>query len=239
MTYPENDWREYLSHHGIAGQKWGQRNGPPYPLKPEARSRAEQDAKMYRDSAKRSKNKADWEDIKIGADLASTCDKIGNSIKMTGLENRLKSVESTERKLRKLERPWGDVGKEQQIKDALRYTLNSDDNEYVDNYFKVKSELSKKGYTETRCKNYFIDYRNGKVKHKSVQSNFKSPDGYEFEIQFHTPSSEDARSKKVPIYNKARTLKESDKRLPNLEKQMVELAEKVNDPVGIERIKSH
>lgn len=23
----------YLSHHGIQGQKWGKQNGPPYPLK--------------------------------------------------------------------------------------------------------------------------------------------------------------------------------------------------------------
>lgn len=29
-----NDWRDfqYLEHHGVEGQKWGQRNGPPYPL---------------------------------------------------------------------------------------------------------------------------------------------------------------------------------------------------------------
>ena len=26
-------WREELYHHGIKGQKWGVRNGPPYPLK--------------------------------------------------------------------------------------------------------------------------------------------------------------------------------------------------------------
>ena len=25
----------YISHHGIKGQKWGKRNGPPYPLDPE------------------------------------------------------------------------------------------------------------------------------------------------------------------------------------------------------------
>ena len=36
-------WRKelYLAHHGIKGQKWGVRNGPPYPLKPSSRSSAE------------------------------------------------------------------------------------------------------------------------------------------------------------------------------------------------------
>ena len=37
-------WRKELYHHGIAGQKWGQRNGPPYPLKPSAHSSAEKKA---------------------------------------------------------------------------------------------------------------------------------------------------------------------------------------------------
>lgn len=30
----QNDYLDYIAHHGIAGQKWGQRNGPPYPLEP-------------------------------------------------------------------------------------------------------------------------------------------------------------------------------------------------------------
>lgn len=32
IYYGYNDYRDYLSHHGILGQKWGKRNGPPYPL---------------------------------------------------------------------------------------------------------------------------------------------------------------------------------------------------------------
>ena len=30
--YCNNDYRDYLSHHGILGMHWGRRNGPPYPL---------------------------------------------------------------------------------------------------------------------------------------------------------------------------------------------------------------
>ena len=37
-------YRDYLSHHGIKGQKWGKRNGPPYPLDEEDRSAAEKKA---------------------------------------------------------------------------------------------------------------------------------------------------------------------------------------------------
>ena len=30
--FPENYYRNYIQHHGIPGQKWGVKNGPPYPL---------------------------------------------------------------------------------------------------------------------------------------------------------------------------------------------------------------
>lgn len=37
-------YNEELAHHGILGQKWGHRNGPPYPLDASAHSKAEKEA---------------------------------------------------------------------------------------------------------------------------------------------------------------------------------------------------
>lgn len=39
-----NQYSLYLCHHGIMGQKWGKRNGPPYPLSPGAHSSSEKKA---------------------------------------------------------------------------------------------------------------------------------------------------------------------------------------------------
>lgn len=37
-------YNKYLAHHGIDGQKWGQRNGPPYPLDPKTAAKIEKRA---------------------------------------------------------------------------------------------------------------------------------------------------------------------------------------------------
>ena len=104
---------------------------------------------------------------------------------------------------------------------------------------KFKEILESKGYEETRCKNYFEMYREGKVKHKSVQSVFKSPDGYNFEVQFQTPKSQEAKDKKVPIYEERRKPGLSRERQIELERQMDELAKTVPEPKDISKIKSH
>ena len=44
IYYGNNDWRDYLAHHGILGQRWGKRNGPPYPLSYGSHSASEKKA---------------------------------------------------------------------------------------------------------------------------------------------------------------------------------------------------
>ena len=160
---------------------------------------------------------------------------------MYGLENRLKTKESISRKIdKKSKEDNQSVSKSaNDIKDAVRFTTISSEDSFVSSYEKFKSDLERKGYKETRCKNYWDLYKQGKVKHKSVQSNFATKDGYEFEVQFHTEASQDAKTKKIPIYEERRQVGISKSRAKELERQMTDLALKVPDPKDIYKIKSH
>lgn len=149
---------------------------------------------------------------------------------MYGFENRLKTKESIQRKI---ETDTSD------IKDAVRYTSLTSDKDFVKNYFHVKEDLRSKGYEEVKCKNNFDAYKKGLVKHKSVQSVFKDSDGYLFEIQFHTPDSQKAKNDKIPLYEEVRKPGVTAKRRAEIERQMELLAEKVQDPKDIYKIKSH
>lgn len=47
----------YLSHHGILGQKWGRKSGPPYPLKPSDHSASEKKAGWKKSLEREGQNK--------------------------------------------------------------------------------------------------------------------------------------------------------------------------------------
>ena len=215
-----------LYHHGIKGQKWGVKNGPPYPLKESSASE-----KIYRNAEQRVDE--------ISKDVIAAAKHAGS--KMYGLEHRLKTKDSISRKInKKSKEDKQSISKSaNDIKDAIRFTTISSNDSFVSSYQKVKKELENKGYVETRCKNYFDLFNQGRVKHKSVQSNYKTKDGYEFEIQFQTPESQDAKNKKIPLYEERRSLNVSKKRANELEKMMEDLALKVPDPYDIHKIKSH
>lgn len=169
----------------------------------------------------------------ISKDVVKTVQ--GTSGKMYGLQYRLKQPTSLAAKIGADAKEKGFTFEQAAdgIKDAIRYTAVSDERDYVKNYNKIVQSLERKGYEEVKCKNYFEKYKNGQVMHKAVQSTFRSPDGYEFELQFQTPASQAAKELKIPIYEERRRAGNSAKRNAELEAQMRDLAEHVSDPPGV------
>lgn len=160
--------------------------------------------------------------------------------KMYGLEYRLKQPTSIAGKI-------GSDAKDDnvtfqdaccEIKDAVRYTAVTDNENFVENYNSIKTSLNEKGYTETRCKNYFDLYEQGKAMHKAVQCTYQNKDGYTFELQFQTPSSQAAKELKIPIYEERRKVGISEERAQELELEMRDLAEHVPNPPNVLSIKS-
>lgn len=179
------------------------------------------------------KEKAITKDIKEAA-------KASNS-KLYGLENRLKTVDSIQRKINKRQIEDNKTEKEsmESIHDSVRYTTISDTEDFVSNYELFKKQMNDLGYIETECKNYFNQFNEGLVKHKAVQSQFSDKDGFTFEVQFQTPESQKAKTEKIPLYEERRKVGINPSRAKELEKEMEMLALKVPDPPDIEKIKSH
>lgn len=183
-------------------------------------------------------NEASMLEPQITKDVVNSVARSGGN--MYGLENRLKQPSSIAGKI-------GSDSKDKQItfsdaysgiKDAIRYTAVSDDKDFVKNYNRIKKSLNEKGYTETRCKNYFDLYEQGKAMHKAVQCTYQNKNGYEFELQFQTPSSQAAKELKVPIYEERRKAGISEQRSRELESEMRDLAECVQNPPNISSIRN-
>lgn len=159
--------------------------------------------------------------------------------KLAGFGQRLKSKTSLTRKIMSSVKE-GDVklNTETKINDVLRYTFESDINHFVNNFKEVRNALEKMGYTFTRVKNTLKDES---AVYRGVNTQVKTPDGYTFEIQFHTPQSLEIKEKNHVLYEQARILdlsKQDDaEKFAQLNKQMEKYSKQVSVPQRIDEIK--
>ena len=97
-----------LYHHGILGQKWGQRNGPPYPLSSQSHSSSEKKAgwrKSLASGSESSKKKSIAKKATIKKSNEDKKDgKLASIVKKKASEALQKKAELREQKNRKKER---------------------------------------------------------------------------------------------------------------------------------------
>jgi hypothetical protein len=144
-----------------------------------------------------------------------------NGGQMTGLEYRLKTMESLTRKI--------EANPDRSINDALRYTMTFDEATFTPSVRSTMERLDQQGYELTKVWNRF----KAGAPYKGINATYQTPDGLEFELQFHTPASLEMKQLvNHPLYEQQRLLQRSDPQWKVLDQQMVQNSKSVPIPAG-------
>ncbi len=158
--------------------------------------------------------------------------------KLVGLEFRLKSKESLARKVALHTDDTGQkLNTRTRINDVLRYTFQSDNENFTNNFKTARGSLEESGYTFSRVKNTLKDEA---AAYRGVNTQIKTPEGYTFELQFHTPESLVVREKNHVLYEEQRTLDTSTQvgknRSDALEAEMLKNSQTIPMPHKVEEV---
>lgn len=118
---------------------------------------------------------------------------------MAGFESRLKSLDSFLTKIRGRMRAPGAASADGTIggvNDLIRYTFVFSDASYAADALTVRDGLLAAGYTEVKWQSYW-----GADGYKGVNTNWLTPDGQIFELQFHTAESLVAKNLVHTVYD--------------------------------------
>lgn len=159
----------------------------------------------------------------ISRDMQNIVERIGSEL--LGFEFRLKNA-TKERFYQKVaENPT------KRNKDNVRYTVKL--GEGVEEYHKTVSALQKKGYKPVAVKNYWLS--NGY--YKGINTNWESPEGTIFEIQFHSADNLRVKEELHLWYEKWRREKPNSDKAKEYEKKQWEISKKFIRPKRIEEVK--
>jgi len=155
---------------------------------------------------------------------------------MAGLEFRLKTDKSLSEKIVRDATGSGEIYSvaAAKIKDVLRYTIVYSEKDYRRAVQEAIDALYAKGYKKIRIKNA---WSNPPGEYKGINAAFETPRGYEFELQFHTKASLDAKQMSHGLYEQQRQLSPKDPLYKKLETQQAKIFENVPIPPGARDIR--
>lgn len=154
---------------------------------------------------------------------------------LEGLEYRLKSKESLERKIlkdareKKIEIKIAALN----INDVLRYTFILDEDAFYESYKAISIVLAQEGYNYKQIKNT-LKLKN--VRYRGINALIEIRGNYVFELQFHTKKSFKVKQITHPMYEEFRQIGILKKRKDELEKEITEISNQIPMPRGVEKI---
>lgn len=153
--------------------------------------------------------------------------------KLVGLDNRIKSKESMDRKIKLLlyeDININNISKE--IKDSLRYTFEIKNQKYSETVTSILKKLSDNGYKLIKISNYWYN-----EEYKGINVNLITPYNLKIEIQFHTKESYYVKEfLNHPYYEIKRDINSSDDMVKFASEEMKKAILSINIPNGIEKI---
>lgn len=120
------------------------------------------------------------------------------------------------------------------IHDVLRYTFVAPTEGFAAEFRRIRAELEAAGYNMAQVKNTlkYADYD-----YRGVNTQVACPDGYVFELQFHTPESLDVKERlNHPLYERARLPDTPVEERAELREQMKANSGAIPTPPGIEEV---
>lgn len=155
---------------------------------------------------------------------------------LAGLDHRLKGQQSLARKIRTDAHKDGVAEAEaaSDIHDVLRYTYQLPTASFAEEFARIRSALERAGYTVVKVKNTLKDPNNS---YRGVNCQLETPDGYKFELQFHTRQSLEVKERNHLLYEEARLEGTPVERRWELEAEMQANASKIKTPPRIEEVR--
>ena len=159
-----------------------------------------------------------------------------NGATMVGLEYKLKTAESLERKV-KTECQIKGMNPQQAIKkmyDVNRYTMQVEESNFTNTIKSTFSTLEGEGYKVERVKNTFQRDR----EYVAVNCVLSDKNGTRFELQFHTKKSLEVKEVNHKLYEEQRADNTPQARKDELGRIMANNTNSIPIPEGIETVQS-
>lgn len=173
---------------------------------------------------------------RITKDIVEISEMTGS--RLAHLAKRIKEEDSLKRKLDKTVKEENITPDEaiEDFSDCVRYTDVSPTEGFTEHFRTFREELLSRNYVIVRVKNTLADPA---LPYRGINTYVQDPNGYWFEIQFHTDESYEALRANHKLYREQREVTTPQERKEEIAQLMMDASSKVPVPEGCDTIRQY